>query len=185
MTIEINSMFVSYVRFIIDGMSEPYEVGEMEPEDAGLVNPDLQYTAVAFPEPKVLLCTKSLDAGKPIHAVLDVPCAPWDLFTPNPSGPPPKALMNEQARKTIESFVQRIIDLRIGGAVMHPIASSNIDSAGYDEGNQYLFVAFKGGGNYMYYDVPPWTLGAMVRSDSPGRFLNEQIKPRYRYDKLP
>lgn len=64
------------------------------------------------------------------------------------------------------------------------VPSTSIVSLGYDEKLRRLEVEFAGGGVYQYLSVPPETVLALLESDSLGTYLNQRIKPRYRYRKV-
>ena len=59
--------------------------------------------------------------------------------------------------------------------------SSNITRFGYDDASQILFVEFKNGSVYQYFDVPHGVFEQMENAPSKGRFLAESIKGWYRY----
>lgn len=65
-----------------------------------------------------------------------------------------------------------------------PVTSSNVAEVGYDTATMTLEVAFKNGAVYQYFDVPESVYQELMRSDSVGKFLNEQIKNSYRYTKV-
>lgn len=61
------------------------------------------------------------------------------------------------------------------------VVSRAVVSVGHDPATNVLEVEFAGdGGIYQYFAVPASVVAAMLESDSIGRFINEQIKPRYR-----
>lgn len=64
------------------------------------------------------------------------------------------------------------------------VRSSNIRSIGYDSSTQTLEVEFTSGELYQYSNVPSNVHDALMRAPSQGRFLNDQIKGRYRYTRL-
>jgi len=64
----------------------------------------------------------------------------------------------------------------------HRVDSSNIDEIGWEEGT--LRVVFKNGATYDYTTVPESVYLDMCDSQSPGRFLNQQIKPLYKCEKI-
>jgi KTSC domain len=67
---------------------------------------------------------------------------------------------------------------RTGGIVKRvPIISSAIRSAGHDGGT--LEIEFANGNLAWYLDVPAEVFRNLVRSPSPGRFHNEEIKGKY------
>lgn len=55
--------------------------------------------------------------------------------------------------------------------------SSHIAKAAYYEGD--LYVEFKSGKRYQYFDVPATVITDMHNADSIGKFLNEEIKDAY------
>lgn len=63
------------------------------------------------------------------------------------------------------------------------VESSNIVEVGYTDTNA-LFVLFKGGGSYLYLDVPKETYEELKKSESAGKFLNANIKPNYKFEAL-
>ena len=56
-------------------------------------------------------------------------------------------------------------------------ASSNIQSAIYDDETQELTILFAHGGEYTYESVDANEVEAFSRADSAGKFLNASIKP--------
>lgn len=60
-----------------------------------------------------------------------------------------------------------------------PVNSSALRSIGYDRQSQTLEVEFVSGEVYRYLGVELIVHKALLRADSMGRFVNEQIKPRY------
>jgi len=60
-------------------------------------------------------------------------------------------------------------------------ASSSIAAAEYDRDRRTLRVRFSPGGIYDYLDVPAGVVREFLNAPSLGRFVNWQIKPRYRY----
>lgn len=64
------------------------------------------------------------------------------------------------------------------------VVSSNIDSIGYDAPSQTLEVCFKNGSIYQYFDVPEQVYRGLMSADSPGRYLNQNIKGLYRYARV-
>jgi hypothetical protein len=59
------------------------------------------------------------------------------------------------------------------------VNSSAVRSVGYDQRRRILEVEFVSGEVYRYLGVERIVYGALLRSDSLGRFVNERIKPRY------
>jgi hypothetical protein len=83
--------------------------------------------------------------------------------------------------RSLDEGRARTDDQRMG-IPREPVASSVLSSIGYDEASGKLEVEFGSGEVYRYYDVAPLHAEGLRRADSKGRYLNEQIKPRYRYE---
>lgn len=64
------------------------------------------------------------------------------------------------------------------------VASSTLNSAGYDSQTMTLELEFTSGDVYQYFDVPVDVYLKLRQSESLGRFFNEQIKKKYRFMKL-
>ena len=62
--------------------------------------------------------------------------------------------------------------------------SSSIAEIGYEPMTQTLEVVFHNGGIYQYFGVPLSDYDALMAAESKGRFLNDNIKTRYRYVRL-
>ncbi len=62
--------------------------------------------------------------------------------------------------------------------------SSNVEEWRYIGVTQTLYVRFKSGGLYAYYDVPFPVAIAFFKTDSPGRFVHWHLKNKYRYAKI-
>lgn len=66
----------------------------------------------------------------------------------------------------------------------HPVQnSSNVSSAAYDADKHELWIRFEHGGVYIYSDVPEDILEGLLAADSPGQFVNQQIKGTYQFRK--
>ena len=63
-------------------------------------------------------------------------------------------------------------------------ASSSIAAAEYDRDRRTLRVRFSPGGIYDYLDVPAGVVREFLNAPSLGRFVNWQIKPRFKYKKV-
>lgn len=59
--------------------------------------------------------------------------------------------------------------------------SSNLVRFGHDENESVLWVEFKNGGLYRYFDVPLAVFERMRAAASKGQFLAQQVKGVYRY----
>lgn len=66
----------------------------------------------------------------------------------------------------------------------HRVTSSNLVAARYLVRGSYLEVAFKGGGVYRYKEVPQSMWADFQAAKSKGRFLNQHIKPAFKYEKI-
>jgi len=62
--------------------------------------------------------------------------------------------------------------------------SSNIARFRYDQVNQVLFVEFKNGSLYQYFDLPDHVFQQMKSASSKGQFLAQVIKGTYRYARV-
>lgn len=60
-----------------------------------------------------------------------------------------------------------------------PVSSSAVRSVGYDPFTSTLEVEWSSGAVYRYLDVSQPAVEAMMRSDSIGAYLNEEIKPNH------
>ena len=67
------------------------------------------------------------------------------------------------------------------GAPVVRVESSAIDAVAYDPRRCELLVEYKGGRGYVYLDVPRETYDALLAAPSKGKFVNAEVKPRYRY----
>jgi hypothetical protein len=63
--------------------------------------------------------------------------------------------------------------------------SSNVHSVGYDQKARKLRVQFNSGGVYDYEDVSPETHAEFMAAPSKGKYLHQNIKGRYRVNKVP
>ena len=62
------------------------------------------------------------------------------------------------------------------------VESSSVASVGYDPASRVLEVEFQGGGVYRYLEVPPEIHAELLAADSIGRFVNQRVKPAYRFE---
>ena len=62
--------------------------------------------------------------------------------------------------------------------------SSVVAQMTYDEAKETLRIRFVSGMLYDYQKVPLAVYEAMKASDSKGTFFNQQIKGKYRFEKL-
>ena len=64
------------------------------------------------------------------------------------------------------------------------VTSSLISSVGYAAETATLEVELVDGTVYRYFAVPRRHAEELLAAESPGRYFNEQIKPRYPFEKL-
>ena len=68
---------------------------------------------------------------------------------------------------------------------MIPVASSNIESIGYDKTSKELNVKFTGNDStYVYKDVPQEKYDELLAAPSIGKCLNKEIKNVFIFDKV-
>ena len=65
-----------------------------------------------------------------------------------------------------------------------PVESTSIVSAGYDAERRLLEIEFVGGGVYRYFEVPTAVIAGFLAADSKGRFVNQHVRDRFRYERL-
>lgn len=65
---------------------------------------------------------------------------------------------------------------------MVPVASSNLSSVGYDNGN--LFVRFQKGGLLRYKDVPRRDYEELLAAPSVGKFFHQRIRSVYEWERI-
>lgn len=68
--------------------------------------------------------------------------------------------------------------------IREPVASSNIESVGYDAPSETLEVEFHGGTIYQYYNVPEGLYDQLMAAPSKGQFFNTYIKNSYPYSRV-
>jgi hypothetical protein len=67
---------------------------------------------------------------------------------------------------------------------MIPVASSNVDSIGYDENFQTLYIRFLNGSTYIYKGVPIMEFEGLKNASSVGSYLHRNIKNLYPYERI-
>jgi hypothetical protein len=67
---------------------------------------------------------------------------------------------------------------------MNQVSSSNIDSIGYDEQNQEVYVRFLNGNIYVYKGVPKHEYQNLLEAPSHGSYLNRSFKNVYPYERI-
>ena len=64
------------------------------------------------------------------------------------------------------------------------VSSSNLNSVGYNEGEQILEIEFNSGGVYQYFNVPAEKYQSLMSASSHGKYFAAFIKNVYRYKKI-
>lgn len=89
-----------------------------------------------------------------------------------------------------EENLQRILE-ESKSVELKPVVSSNISAVGYNETNRLMKIAFKGKegtfNTYLYEGVEPEIYANMLKADSIGKYLSENVirhKDKYKYIKL-
>jgi len=64
------------------------------------------------------------------------------------------------------------------------VVSSNIDAIGYDADERELYVRFSSGAEYVYHNVPEGVVKEFLDASSKGKYLADNIKGVYAYEKI-
>jgi hypothetical protein len=67
---------------------------------------------------------------------------------------------------------------------MIPVSSSNIESIGYDEQNEQVYVKFLNGSLYVYKGVPLHEFENLRDAPSLGSYLHRNYKNVYPYERI-
>ena len=67
---------------------------------------------------------------------------------------------------------------------MIQVSSSNVESIGYDESQQILYVRFLSGGLYIYKGVNSYEFEGLLNAPSVGSYLHRNIKNVYPYERI-
>lgn len=70
------------------------------------------------------------------------------------------------------------------GVDMVPVSSSNVDSIGYNEEQQVLYVRFLNGSLYIYKGVNAYEYDGLLNAPSVGSYLHRNIKNAYPYERI-
>jgi len=68
--------------------------------------------------------------------------------------------------------------------IMVEVQSSNIESVGYDEGEQEAYVKFLNGSVYVYRGVPLHEFEGLKDAPSVGSYLHRNFKNVYAYERI-
>ena len=67
---------------------------------------------------------------------------------------------------------------------MVKVESSNIAAIGYDTKFGNLIVEYKSGARYQYKNVPYELYENLLKTESKGRFVNENVKGKFEYGRI-
>ena len=67
---------------------------------------------------------------------------------------------------------------------MIPVTSSNIESIGYDEQNEQVYIRFLNGSLYVYKGVPLQEFENLLNASSLGSYLHRSYKNVYPYERI-
>ncbi|WP_321515857.1 KTSC domain-containing protein [Marinifilum fragile] len=67
---------------------------------------------------------------------------------------------------------------------MTPVSSSNIESIGYDEQEEIVYVRFLNGSLYVYKGVPIHEYENLLQAPSHGSYLHRNYKNVYPYERI-
>jgi hypothetical protein len=65
-----------------------------------------------------------------------------------------------------------------------PVSSSNVESIGYSESTESLFVKFLNGSIYEYKNVPKMEYEQLMAAPSIGSYMHRNIKGSYTYERI-
>jgi len=65
-----------------------------------------------------------------------------------------------------------------------PVESSAFWAAGYAQDNSWLYLLFRSGEVYRYFDVPRWQYEEFLGADSKGRYFGRHIRGRFGYERV-
>jgi hypothetical protein len=67
---------------------------------------------------------------------------------------------------------------------MKQVSSSSLESIGYDEQNQEVYVRFLNGSIYVYKGVPEHEFQNLIEAPSSGSYLHGNFKNVYPYERI-
>jgi hypothetical protein len=65
-----------------------------------------------------------------------------------------------------------------------PVESSAFQAAAYAERRALLYLLFRSGEVYRYFEVPQWQYQEFLAADSKGRYFGRNIRGRFRYERM-
>lgn len=66
----------------------------------------------------------------------------------------------------------------------HPLESKMFLAAAYDAETHILYLRFRSGDVYRYFDVPRDEYREFLNAESHGRYFLDHIRDRFRYERL-
>ena len=64
------------------------------------------------------------------------------------------------------------------------VESSAFEAAAYAEHQALLYLLFRSGEVYRYFDVPQWQYQEFLAADSKGRYFGRKIRGCFRYERM-
>ena len=64
------------------------------------------------------------------------------------------------------------------------LESSALQAAAYAEHQALLYLLFRSGEVYRYFDVPQWQYQEFLAADSKGRYFGRNIRGCFRYERM-
>jgi hypothetical protein len=65
-----------------------------------------------------------------------------------------------------------------------PVESSAFQAAAYAERQALLYLLFRSGEVYRYFDVPRGQYQELLAAESKGRYFGRNIRGRFRYERI-
>jgi len=66
-----------------------------------------------------------------------------------------------------------------------PVVSNTLDQIAYDAGRRLLEITFRTRHTYQYFGVPATVVKQLLEAPSKGRYFNQAIRGKYRYERVP
>ena len=64
------------------------------------------------------------------------------------------------------------------------VESSALQAAAYAADRALLYLLFRSGAVYRYFDVPQWQYQEFLTADSKGRYFGRNIRGRFEYERM-
>jgi hypothetical protein len=64
------------------------------------------------------------------------------------------------------------------------VESSALQAAAYAGSRAWLYLLFRSGEVYRYFDVPEWQYQEFLAADSKGRYFGRKIRGHFRYERM-